>query len=524
MVDTSAAHPLAIEFVETGGDVATGEALVAKWAESQGLISLYRGRSRRWLLPPSGQPIIWCYPDRKHFELDLEPLSKETAGALRSVLADLQQGPSIDGPYPTLRWSTVVSKWNVMENQLLPEYLTQYEHLEEQREDGSSSELLALAVETAESSPRDFEDDAPSLIEDEADDDPVDFWERKQRDLVTSVLDYNLETLSSLIQSGKIDLSPEYQRRGRWNADRQSKLIESFLMNVPVPPIFLNEDEYGQYSVIDGKQRLTGIHEFMRGRLRLRGLKVFGEINGRNIDDLPPSLQSVIQTRANVRAVIILRQSDQDVKFLVFQRLNTGGVKLNPQEIRNSTWPGPLNNMILELSTDPTFHDVLGISDRKRSAIFREMRDAEFVLRYFTFRDSWETFSGGMARQMDTYMVENQRTSEAGLAERKEDFLATLGVVKAAFGEHAFQRWMPERDLWRRQVVAALYDAQMFACRGLDAAVVGTHRDAILNRTRELFDDDDFRKAVDAATNTPALFRTRIRKVKELLRTVLPVT
>jgi hypothetical protein len=89
--------------------------------------------------------------------------------------------------------------------------------------------------------------------------DPTDFWEAKQRELVTSVVDYNLGTLAQLVQDGTIDVSPKYQRRFRWDNERQSKLIESFLMNVPVPPIFLNEDQYGQYSVIDGKQRLIDI-------------------------------------------------------------------------------------------------------------------------------------------------------------------------------------------------------------------------------------------------------------------------
>ena len=79
-------------------------------------------------------------------------------------------------------------------------------------------------------------------------------WEQHQRELLTSVLDYNLNTLAELVTDRQIDLSPRYQRRDRWKADRQSRLIESFLMNVPVPPVFLNEDDYGRYSVIDGKQ------------------------------------------------------------------------------------------------------------------------------------------------------------------------------------------------------------------------------------------------------------------------------
>lgn len=120
---------------------------------------------------------------------------------------------------------------------------------------------------------RDIEGDEDAL-DSQYDQDPVGFWEQKQRDLISSAVDYNLSSLSSLIRTNKIDLSPEYQRRHRWDNKRKSQLIESFLMNVPVPPIFLNEDRYGSYSVIDGKQRLTAIYEFLMGRFRLEGLEV----------------------------------------------------------------------------------------------------------------------------------------------------------------------------------------------------------------------------------------------------------
>lgn len=96
---------------------------------------------------------------------------------------------------------------------------------------------------------RDLEDTA-EFLDEQGEGEPVEFWESKQRELLTSVVDYNLGTLSDLVSQQVIDLSPTYQRRFRWRPERQSKLIESFLMNVPVPPIFLNEDEYGRYSVI----------------------------------------------------------------------------------------------------------------------------------------------------------------------------------------------------------------------------------------------------------------------------------
>ena len=111
-------------------------------------------------------------------------------------------------------------------------------------------------------------------------------------------------------------------------------------MNVPIPPIFLNEDDYGKYSVIDGKQRLNAISQFMTGDLRLKGLNVFNDLNGLNFYDLPIEFQNSLKIRANIRAIIILRQSNKEIKYEVFQRLNTGGVKLNAQEIRNSAFPG----------------------------------------------------------------------------------------------------------------------------------------------------------------------------------------
>jgi Protein of unknown function DUF262 len=363
-----------------------------------------------------------------------------------------------------------------------------------------------------------YEDDAEDAQTLDSDDDPaLVLFDKQQRDLVTSVVDYNLGTLSDLVSRQKIDLSPKYQRRFRWDRRRQSKLIESFMMNVPVPPIFLNEDRYGTYAVIDGKQRLFAIREFLRGRLKLQGLQVFDDINGQSIDDLPSRLRDILETRATLRAVIILPQSQPAVKYEVFKRLNTGGVRLNPQEIRNSSWPGPLNNMILELSELKEFHALLSITDPAKSALYREMRDAEFVLRYLTFRDTWDSFRGGMMRRMDDFMSENQHMGSKQLDSARRDFRATLEAVEAGFGEHAFQRWVPSRRLWRRQVLASLYDAEMFASRGRDPERLRARRDAIEAGLKRLFSNDEFRSAIDAATNTPRLFQTRTAMMREMV-------
>lgn len=368
-----------------------------------------------------------------------------------------------------------------------------------------------------------FDDDYKADIEETeefVESDPVDLYAKKQRELVTSVVDYNLSTLVDLVVSESIDLSPDYQRRFRWDPARQSKLIESFLMNVPIPPIFLNEDKYGRYSVIDGKQRLNAVVRFLRGQLELEGLQVFSDINGKTFEDLPRDLQTAIKTRPTLRAVIILRQSDAEIKFEVFQRLNTGGVRLNPQEIRNSTYTGSLNDLIIKLSTHKKFHKLLGIKDKEKSKIYKEMRDAELVLRFFTFRNSWGNFQR-LKPAMDTFMNDNRHMSEVQLSQLKEDFLQTLDVVEAAFGQNAFKRWMPSKGIWKNQVLASLYDAQIFACRGLNAADVRNDQSKILHELKLLFVSDDFRKSIDAATNNPVQFRGRIETVRAMLTTAI---
>ena len=157
----------------------------------------------------------------------------------------------------------------------------------------------------------------------------VDRFVQAQDSLVLQASDLSLETIASMVESGAIDIAPGYQRRARWDAQKQGSLIESFLLNVPVPPVYLAEEDYGTYSVIDGKQRITAIATFMRNNLALRGLERFEQLDGSTLADLPPELANALKVRPYVRAVTLLKQSDPQLKYEVFTRLNTGGVKLN---------------------------------------------------------------------------------------------------------------------------------------------------------------------------------------------------
>jgi hypothetical protein len=346
----------------------------------------------------------------------------------------------------------------------------------------------------------------------------VNFWVRKQRELVTSQVDFNLYTLKDLADQNAIDLRPHFQRRFRWTEEKKSQLIESFLMNVPVPPIYLNEDEYGKYSIIDGKQRLSTIQEFFSGSFALSGLTVFSDLNGRKMFELPAQLQTILKTRPTVRAIIILRQSDRDIKYEVFQRLNTGGVRLNAQEIRNNAFPGALSNLINSLGEEDGFHRMLGIKNKHKSYLYQQMRDSELVLRYFTFHDQWENFEGGVRGYMDEFMERNRNRSAAELENLEALFKQALEKVDAVFGENSFRRWLPDKEAWRRQFVAALFDAQMFGLQSFTAEQLAAQRAEIIESFKALFSDVNFLKSITVATNTPSAFKDRIHAVREIVQ------
>jgi Protein of unknown function DUF262 len=148
-------------------------------------------------------------------------------------------------------------------------------------------------------------------------------FDQSQNDLVIQASDFSLQGLKEMVDNQIIDLSPRYQRRERWEIQRQSELIESFLLNVPVPPIYLAEEEYGIYSIIDGKQRITAVADYLNNAFELKGLVAFPEINGIKFRDLPKSLQGALRIRPYLRVITLLKQSHPQLKYEVFIRLNS---------------------------------------------------------------------------------------------------------------------------------------------------------------------------------------------------------
>lgn len=342
-------------------------------------------------------------------------------------------------------------------------------------------------------------------------------FEQSQNDLVIQSSDFSLQGLKEMVDGQIIDLSPKYQRRERWEVERQSELIESFLLNVPVPPIYLAEEEYGVYSIIDGKQRITAVADFLNNAYKLKGLESFSEINGARFRDLPKSLQNALKIRPYLRVITLLKQSHPELKYEVFIRLNRGGISLNNQEIRNVAFRGPLNDEIYEAASDDLLRSALKIENNK-SAAYQQMQDAEYILRFLTLHDNWIEFTGSLSRSMDAFMISNRNVTAIQAKEIVAPFYSAISRTGQLWGDVAFQRWDGER--WRQQALAGLFDAEMIACAMLSEGQVvalSSKRTQIINRTKQLFGNPGFEEAVRLGTNTPARLRTRVSDMFEML-------
>lgn len=206
----------------------------------------------------------------------------------------------------------------------------------------------------------------------------------RDRKVVTQPYDLSVESLLTQIQERTIFLRPlserpEFQRRYVWNDKLASKLVESILLKVPIPPCYLSQNEDFELDVIDGQQRLFSIFRFCENQFKLSGLDVLTEFNGLRFHEMPPRVQRQIKTHTQ-RCVLITNESHPEVKFEVFERLNTNTVPLTAQEIRNCVYRGPLLALLKEAVL---LQDWLTII--RKNEPDRRMRDEELVLRFFAF-------------------------------------------------------------------------------------------------------------------------------------------
>lgn len=342
------------------------------------------------------------------------------------------------------------------------------------------------------------------------------WYAEQQKAAKLDMSDMGLETLADLVYSGAIDIDPKFQRRARWSKSQQSKLIDSIVKNIPIPPVYLAEIEgdYGTYEVIDGKQRLTAIHDFLKSELELERLDD-NPLNGCKYEDLPQKIQNSLKLK-RMRVIIVLQDSSSDLTFETFTRINTEGEPLTAQEIRNVAFRGPLNDTIIELAKNPFLLQQFKLADSK-NVRYKKMDDVQLVLRALALAENWRTFSGDLRATMDSYMREHRNEDVTWLQDKACLFEAAMACAEKLWGTQAFH--MPGRD----QAINSLFDAQIVSLmlrieEGKSSDPAG--KDVIAIRDRffnTVACDEEFESSVRQATNTPRSVQTRISVMSEFL-------
>jgi hypothetical protein len=396
-------------------------------------------------------------------------------------------------------------------------------------------ELEIMTVEVDLGDALEF-DDVP-LPEDKRD--PDEFLAQNAFRIVYQTNNFLLPQIRDMIERREaINLHPEYQRRLRWTPTQKSRLIESLLLNIPVPPVFFYESEAARYEVMDGQQRLNTINDFFSGAFSLSGLKVLTPLNGLRYPRASPRVKRTLD-RANLSAIVLRMESESerpaqgklsvtDIRRLVFDRLNTGGMKLNPQELRNAQNPGPFNEAIVVLSRYDLFTEVFGIPayteadpedyyvnpERQKNSLYSSMKDCELVLRYFALKDT-ANIRGSMKSMLDRAM--EVRMSHHQAVEAEQDYKSRFSFLYNLFDSNPFILRSPTDG--KERVSAAVYDAAMIAADRLQGQwdEIAADKGNVLQRMSAANAEESRYEILVGRGNTAESVRERIDLMKNVL-------
>lgn len=334
--------------------------------------------------------------------------------------------------------------------------------------------------------------------------------------------------LISIYRDDELDIHPEFQRFYRWSDEQKSRLIESLLLGIPIPSIFVSQRDDGVWDVIDGLQRLSTIFQFV-GRLKddsgnlvdpliLKKTKYLPSLEGKRWDDDDPSLSigsanQLIIRRAKIDVKIILRESSESSKYELFQRLNTGGSQLSDQELRNAILvmvnPDAFR-WIENLATDENFQDCIALSDRMLS----ERYDLELVTRFLVFRNLEESQLGSIG-DVGEFLTDSilelssrDRFQEVKRVE-EEAFKVTFASLAASLGDRSFRKYDTAK---KRYLGGFLISAFEPIALGIGYNFCGYSRRScskrISNRGKKLWSDRKFLRhsgaGVRASTRIPS--------------------
>lgn len=345
---------------------------------------------------------------------------------------------------------------------------------------------------------------------------------KEERYIHTQPYDKSVSDLVSMMKNKDITLDPDYQRNYIWDNKKASLLIESILLSVPIPVIYVAEEDDGHWTVIDGLQRLNSIKRFADNEFRLYGLEVLTELNRVQYSKLNPKAARIFRNGI-IRIIVLLEDSNPEIKYDIFLRLNRGAITLNEQELRNCLYRGKFNDMLKEIRAYPPYLRCLGFS-----APHKRFNDAELVLRYFALSESYnrekqkvENYQNKMRAFLNSYIKSKKVFPDETKQIFESKFKETVDKVYEVFGEKAFRRVDIEGYIDNR-MNRALMDVVMLGFEGISMEKTKQSKTNILALYKELpTKDARFNDCVTYGTNDTGKLEYRIKTWLEKLAAVI---
>lgn len=317
------------------------------------------------------------------------------------------------------------------------------------------------------------------------------------------------------IEIGEIKLDPDFQRNLVWDARRQSRLIESILLKIPLPAFYLDAIKPDQWAVVDGLQRLSTLDAFFnKKKLKLEGLEFLArQFDGRNWDKLPRSSQRDIE-ETQLTMYIIRPETPPKVKFTIFSRINTGGMVLTAQEIRHATFPGRAPMFLKDLAASTEFKQATNFSVNPK-----RMDDRECVLRHLAFRlaNFRQYTKPDLNDFLGTTMETLNRAQDDVIAKLRADFIRAMSLCHRILGPYAFRKFNRSEGT-RAPINKALFETWSTAVLDFeeDKLLANTHK-IVAGLEEALATDSDYLKSLSLATGGLNPVRRRFTKVYQII-------
>lgn len=282
----------------------------------------------------------------------------------------------------------------------------------------------------------------------------------------------NISNIMDRLENGEFDLTPAFQRNsGLWTKDKQSQLIESLMLKIPLPAFYFDASKEDEWIVIDGLQRLTAFQNYLVGaeqedgfrkKFSFEGMQYLTDFNGKTFDDLPRQYIRRIK-ESSIVAYTVTQGTPDEVVFNIFQRINTGGVQLNDQEIRQALYSGKGTDLIKKLAERIEFKEATQFAVKSE-----RMLDREYALRFLSFTelDYRKEYRGNIDNFLIKGLKKANNFGEEDILRVTKQFVRVMNVCKEVFGKYAFRKY--NKDFRRGPINKAIFEIWAICFSELD--------------------------------------------------------